>query len=167
MGGAPVVQLVQGTDLVGFRGAPFPAVVLEAAAESVRTECEWHIAPVITSTVKFRAGGNDTVLLPTMRLVEVESVTTTAGVPVTGWESLDNGVLERPGGFPRFILVTFRHGFDKCPPELLAVIAERSVSSAAGRISQESLGSRSVSLEAGYDSVSMAVLQKYKLQGGP
>lgn len=159
--------LVKGTDLIGFKGAPFPATVMDGAAESIRTECEWHIAPVIVTTVKIRAGGADTVLLPTLRLVEVEEVTSSTGEPVTGWEELENGVLERAGGFPRFINVRFRHGYEKCPPELLSVIAERSVSGAAGRISQESLGSRSVSLESGYDSVSMSVLQKYKLQGSP
>lgn len=159
--------LVKGLELVGFRGAPFPAAVLEGAAESVRTECEWHIAPVIETTVKIRAGGADTVLLPTLRLIKVEEVTSTTGEVLTGWEELENGVLERPGGFPRFIIVRFTHGYAKCPAELLSVIAERSVSGAAGRISQESLGSRSVSLESGYDSVSMSVLQKYKLQGGP
>ncbi|WP_343317776.1 hypothetical protein AAFM46_10985 [Arthrobacter sp. TMP15] len=160
-------SLVQGSELVGFKGAPFPPAVLNAAAESIRTECEWHIAPLATSTVKLRAGTSDTVLLPTMHLVEVLEVTSSAGDAVTGWESMQDGTLERPGGFPRFINVRFSHGHAACPAELLTVIAERAVSGAAGRISQESLGSRSVSLESGYDSVSMAVLQKYKLQGAP
>lgn len=159
--------LVKGTELIGFKGAPFPVAVMDGAAESIRTECEWHIAPVITTSLKIRSGGADTVLLPTLRLLEVEEVTSSTGEPVTGWEELENGVLERRGGFPRFINVRFRHGYDKCPAELLSVIAERAVSGSAGRISQESLGSRSVSLESGYDSVSMSVIQKYKLQGGP
>ncbi len=167
MGGALVEDLVKATDLNGFRGAPFPAAVLNAAAESIRTECEWHIAPVVESTVKLRAGSSDTVLLPTMRLVEVLEVTSSAGDVVTGWEAMEDGTLERPGGFPRFLNVRFRHGHAKCPAELVAVVAERAVSGKAGRISAESLGGRSVSLEGGYDSVSMAVLQKYKLQGGP
>lgn len=159
--------LVKSNDLTGFKGAPFPPSVLTAAAQSIRTECEWHIAPLETMTVKIRAGGSDTVLLPTMKLVEVIEVTSSAGDVVTGWEAMPDGVLERPGGFPRFINVHFRHGHESCPPELLAVIAERAVSGAAGRITAESLGGRAVSLESGYDSVSMAVLQKYKLQGGP
>lgn len=167
MGGVLLPPLVTGTELTGFKGAPFPPAVLNAAAESIRTECEWHIAPEVESVVKLRAGTSDTVLLPTMHLVEVLEVTSSAGVLLTGWEELQDGTLWRQGGFPRFINVRFKHGYDSCPPELLTVIAERAVSGSAGRISQESLGSRSVSMEAGYDSVSMAVLQKYKLQGGP
>lgn len=159
--------LVQGSELNGFRGAPFPPAVLNAAAQSIRTECEWHIAPLVECTVKLRAGSSDTVLLPTMHLVEVLEVTSSAGDLVTGWEAMADGTLERPGGFPRFINVRFSHGHESCPAELLAVIAERAVSGAAGRITAESLGGRAVSLESGYDSVSMAVLQKYKLQGGP
>ena len=167
MAGVPLEPLVQGAELVGFRGAPFPPAVLNAAAQSLRTECEWHIAPVVESTVKLRAGTSDTVLLPTMHLVEVLEVTSSAGDVVTGWEAMSDGTVERQGGFPRFINVRFKHGHEICPAELLAVIAERAVSGAAGRITAESLGGRAVSLESGYDSVSMAVLQKYKLQGGP
>ena len=162
-----ITPLVEASDLTGFKGAPFPPAVMNGAAESLRTECEWHIAPVIESTVKIRAAGSDTILLPTLKLTEVVSVTGSDGQVVTGWDELENGVLERPGGFPRFVTVVFKHGHTKCPPELLTVIAERSVSAGSGRISQESLGSRSVSLEAGYDSVSMAVIDKYRLYGRP
>lgn len=167
MGGASLEPLVRSTELTGFRGAPFPPAVLVAAAQSIRTECEWHIAPLVESTVKLRAGTSDTVLLPTMHLVEVLEVTSSAGALLFGWEAMPDGTLERPGGFPRFINVKFRHGYESCPAELISVIAERAISGSAGRITAESLGGRAVSLESGYDSVSMAVLQKYKLQGGP
>ncbi|WP_417220510.1 hypothetical protein [Arthrobacter sp.] len=157
-------QLITAGDLVGFKGAPFPDPVIQSAAESVRTECEWHIAPVITETVKIRTAGAWFVLLPTMRLVEVLGIAA-GGQPVTGWEWYQNGVIERRGGFPHVVEIEFRHGYETCPPELLAVIAERASSGSAGRVRQESLGSRSVSLEAGYDTVGSVVLAKYTLSG--
>lgn len=158
--------LITAGDLVGFKGAPFPDPVTQGAAESIRTECEWHIAPIETETVKIRAAGATVVLLPTLKLVEVLTITS-AGQPVTGWEHYENGVVERVGGFPHVIEVQFRHGYTKCPVDLLSVIAERASTGTAGRVRQESLGSRSVSLEAGYDTVGSVVLAKYTLHGRP
>lgn len=158
--------LVSPADLVEFRGAPFQPSVVSGASGSVRSDCKWHVAPVVESTVKMR-GGDSVLVLPTLRLVEVVSVTGSGGTVVTDFDWLPNGVLDRRGCFPRFVEVVFRHGFDECPPELLSVVAERAVSGAAGRVRQESLGSRSVSLESGYDSVSMSVIDRYRLGPRP
>lgn len=161
-----VEQLVSPTDLSGFRGAPFSPDVVKGASDSVRRDCEWHIAPTLEQTIRVR-GGDSVLRLPTLHLVEVVSVTSSKGVPVNGFDWLPNGVLEREGGFPRFVDVVFRHGYETCPPELLNVVAERAANGSAGRVRQESLGSRSVSLESGYDSVSLSVLDKYRLFGRP
>jgi len=156
--------LVQATDLTGFRGAPYAAKVLSAAAEAVRTECDWHIAPVMTQTVKIRTGGRSVVLLPTLHLVNVISVTGPDGV-IEGWEFYEHGTLERAAGFPNRIEVEFTHGFEKCPEALLPIIAERAQSQALGRIKSEALGGRSLQLEGGYDQNTQAVLSKFKLGG--
>lgn len=160
------VALADVSELAGFKGAPFNTATVDGAADSVRSDCGWHIAPVVTTVKKMRGGGS-VLILPTLNLVEVVSIKTTGGVEITGFDWLENGVVERWHGFPRFVEVEFRHGFEVCPPALLGVIAERASSGSYGRVKQESLGSRSVSLEGGYDTVGGAVVQKYTLPGRP
>ena len=157
--------LIQASDLAGFRGAPFSDVVAEAAAESIRTECDWHIAPSEIETVKLR-GGSSVLLLPSMHVTEVSSVVDSYGNAVTGWEWLPSGVLECPAGFPPFISVTFTHGYPECPKELLPIIAERAMSQASGRVKSESAGGVSISMESTTDPTSSGILAKYRLHGG-
>lgn len=158
--------LVSASALAGFRGAPFPETTVEAAAETVRAECGWHIAPEVEQTTKVRTGGLDTVNLPSLHVVEVVSVLDRAGAEVTGWDFWDHGVLERPGGFPDVITVKFRHGYESCPKDLHGIIAERSGSQASGRIKAESLAGRSVQLDGGYDPNTPAILAGYRLNPG-
>lgn len=160
------VALADASELAGFKGAPFVPATVEGAADSIRSDCGWHIAPVVTTVKKMRGGGV-VLILPTLNLVEVVSIKTSDGTVLSGFDWLDNGVVERRHGFPRFMEVTFRHGYEKCPPALLGVIAERASSGSYGRVKQESLGGRSVSLDSGYDSVGGAVVQKYTLPGRP
>ncbi|WXW93145.1 head-to-tail adaptor [Arthrobacter phage BrayBeast] len=162
----PVEPMVSVSDLTGFNGGPFTAPILDSAADSIRDECEWHIAPEITTVMKFRGDG-PVILLPTLKLVTVISVTDRDGNAVSDVDWFENGVLERPGGFPRYVEVTFVHGYRVCPRSLLAVVAERAAARAKGRVKSEALAGRSVSLEGGYDSATAAVLAKYRLRGGP
>lgn len=158
--------LIQASDLNGFRGAPFSAQVTEAAAQSLRTECKWHIAPSVTQTVKVRAGGS-VLLLPSMYVTAVASVADMLGNVITGWDWSTEGIIERAAGFPSFVAVTFTHGYTTCPKELLPIIAERALSQASGRVKSEALAGRSISLEGGYDPVNGAVLAKYIVNGRP
>lgn len=162
---ATPAPLVEAGDLAAFRGAPFDDAVTKAAAESVRTECGWHIAPDIEQTIIVRTGGTDTVLLPSLHVTEVAAVTDRDGTPVDGWEAWSNGILERPGGFPNAIEITFTHGHETCPPDLLPIIAERAAAQAAGRIKSEALAGRSVQLEGGYDPVTETTINAYRLTG--
>ena len=164
---ATTEPLVQDTELNGFRGAPFPSNVVEAAAESIRTDCEWHIAPSIQETLKVRGGGS-VLLLPTLHLTAVASIVDNHGYLVEGWEFFEDGTIERhTGAFPRFVTVTFTHGYTQCPRELLQAIAERAASGAAGRIKSEALAGRSVALEGWYDPATEGALVKYRLSGRP
>lgn len=162
----PLEQMATVSDLAGFNGGPFTQQVVASAGDSIRDECGWHIAPVVTTTMKFRGEGS-LILLPTMRLLDVTLARDRNGNPVTGLDWLQNGILECEGGFPPFVEVTFRHGYTSCPPSLLAVIAERAQARSGGRIKSEALAGRSVSLEGGYDPVTAGVLSRYKLQEGP
>lgn len=161
-----MVALIQAADLNGFRGSPFADNVAEAAAESVRAECGWHIAPPVTETLKIRTYGS-VILLPSLHVTAVTSVTDSAGTLVTGWELFEGGILEFFTDTPAYVTVTFTHGYPVCPKELLPIIAERAVSQASGRIKSEALAGRSVSLEGGYDPAASAVLARYKLNGRP
>ena len=158
--------LVSAANLAGFRGAPFPETTVESAGETVRADCGWHIAPEVEQTVKVRTGGLDTVNLPSLYVVDVVSVVDRDGAEVTGWDFWENGVLDRPGGFPDIIKVTFRHGYQSCPKDLHGIIAERSGSQASGRVKAESLAGRSVQLDGGYDPNTPAILAAYRLEPG-
>lgn len=161
-----MAPLVSAAALAGFRGAPFPETVVEAAAETVRADCGWHIAPEVEQTIKVRTYGADNVNLPSLKVAEVLSVVDRDGTPVTGWEDWENGMLERPGGFPETIVVTFRHGYPSCPKDLHGIIAERSGSQVTGRVKAESLAGRSVQLDGGYDPNTPAILAAYRLEPG-
>jgi hypothetical protein len=158
----PLEPMASVVDLAGFNGGPFTAPVVTSAGDSIRDECGWHIAPVITTVMKFRGEGS-VVLLPTLRLIDTPTVRDRDGNLVTGVDWFQNGILECPTGFPSYVEVTFMHGYPKCPPALLGIIAERAAARSAGRIKSEALAGRSVSLEGGYDPVSSNVLQRYKL----
>lgn len=156
--------LVAPSDVEGFPGAPFSAGVLAAAAGQVRSECGWHVAPVVSETVTVEAGGS-LALLPSLRVVSVEAVRDEAGNVLTGWRFRPNGILKRAGGFPEVIEVDFTHGFDACPPELVGVIADRAQRVKAGQIRQESLGARSVSYAASSDGSLSDAVSRHALQG--
>lgn len=165
-------DMVTATDLTGFRGAPFPQPVIDAAVDAIRTECEWHIAPTREETFKIRTDGVETLLMPSLQITEVVSVRNLISsyaptIDPDRVEILDYGALHLPGGFPARIEVTIKHGFTKCPDALKAIIAEQALSGSRGRIRQESLAGRSVSLEAGADPMYTAVLSRYRLTGRP
>ena len=162
----PLEPLATPAELAGFKGGPFADGVAAAAGDSIRDECGWHIAPEITTTMRFRGDGT-TILLPTMRLIEAPVIRNADGYLIGGVEWYQNGVLECPTGFPRYVEITFRHGYSGCPRSLLPIVAERAQASSGGRIKSEALAGRSVSLEGGYDPITPEVLSRYKLQEGP
>lgn len=161
----PLEPIATVSDLAAFNGGPFTQAVVTSAGDSVRDECGWHIAPEISTTMKFRGEGT-VLLLPTMRLMDVSLIRDRNGYPITGVDWFQNGVLECPAGFPSYVEVTFRHGYKACPPSLLGIIAERANARSGGRIKSEALAGRSVSLEGGYDPSTADVLNRFRLQGG-
>ena len=159
----PLAPLADPAALAAFRGGPFEAKNVEAAGGSVRAECGWHIAPSIEQTIALRTGGADEVLLPSLYVTEVSAVTDRAGNTLGGWEAWSNGILSRPGGFPDTVQVTFQHGYEKCPAELLPIIAERAAGQASGRIKSEALAGRSVQLEGGYAPEAQSSIAAYRI----
>tara|TARA_R100001244_G_scaffold6385_3_gene7478 strand:+ start:440 stop:922 length:483 start_codon:yes stop_codon:yes gene_type:complete len=144
-----VADLVSNSEMAGFPGAPYAEAVLQAAGESIRDDCGWHIAPAVTETLEIQSTG-PIVLIPSLLVTTVTAVrdAETAEL-VEGW-SLDKraGVLSRNyGWWPKVVEVDLTHGHESCPAGLKPAIAERARAIAAGgHVRQESLGSRSISI---------------------
>lgn len=162
-----VAPLVSAAELTGFPGAPFVTAVVDAAAGQVRSECGWHIAPVVTETVTLDTGGSTVVLLPSLLVSSVTAVRDEDGVVLTGWKSRPNGVLRYTGGWPEVIQVDITHGYATCPPELIAVVAERAQRIKGGRVKAESLAGRSVSLDTASNQDGSGVIARYTIPGRP
>ena len=164
---AGIPPLVDPSDLDEFHGAPFSAETVRAAADQVRRICGWHIAPEITQTVTLDHDGSRVLHLRSLRVTGVESVRDVSGPEprdITGWRWSEAGMIE--GRFPRgfrVVEVTFTHGFDEAPADLLPVLASRT----QRRAMQESLGSRSVSYSAEGDRAFESTLDSYRLGPRP
>lgn len=166
---ALVGPLVFLSDLAEFQQRPpFSEMQAQAAGESVRADCGWHIAPSVTETVTLDCDGGRVLFLPTLHLTavaEVRDLTGSTPSVLTGWRMSRAGMLSRAAGWPvgfGAVEVDFTHGYDQCPAELLPVIADRT----RRRVAQESLGSRSVSYVPESDSLAAAVA-RYRLPARP
>ena len=183
-------RLVSASDVNALRpGAiPFSQPLIDSIAESIRSECGWHIAGSRTETIKIDSNGSAVLRLPTLLMTGFTSAQCTETGeeltvhPETGWS--EGGLLvlsERPftpGGtwtsptrnrraFPigfRAVTVTFTHGYETCPADLIRLIA----STAQRRIISETLVGRAVTFDAAPDTFTDAgILAKYKLASRP
>lgn len=154
------------------------ADAFRSALASARALCGWHIAPQVTSHLTLDGDGSRLLLLPTLRLVSVESVKND-GATVTGFEQSTSGMLRLSGGcWSRKlggIEVTFTHGFDELPADIAGVVlsaASRPV--AEVQPVQQGVGPFTVSYgswQAGGPTVfsydQQAVLARYKIGQRP
>lgn len=166
--------LVIAADLNDFPGAPFAESVAESAGETVRAEAGWHIAPEVTETLTIDSDGGRYLLLPTLRLVdvtEIRDVTNDTPRVLDNWRKSGKGILYRAGGWPAGLAaleVDLTHGYTECPPALLpAVAAYAQAIKRGGRVTQESLGSRSVSFAAGEGASAVSVVARYTVRPAP
>lgn len=123
-----VPPLVGAADVADLPGAPFTQRELDIAADLIRGDCGWHIAPVLATSIDLDTDGASSLLLPTLALREVLSVRDRARVTaLDGWQYSTAGILERPAGWPRgrrAVTVEFRHGLDEVPLELVSLVAK-------------------------------------------
>lgn len=161
-------DLVLPDELTGFPGAPFTATVVAAAADAIRHECGWHIAPEVTSTVRVDVS-NGVAVLPTLRLVEVVSVTSESGQALDVRWGDPNGVVRLQGCYTGSASVVFEHGYESCPPALIGAVAASAQLVRRGQVRQESLGSRSVSYGTAAEvaAASDPVVARFKLGPRP
>ena len=124
---------------------------LEAANAEVRRYCGWHIAPVVTEQLVLDGSGGNILLLPTQKLVSLNSVfIEDEEIPLDRFHySPDRGTLDYSGWFwPRFpvgsIRLNMTHGYDLDDvPDVVAVIsavATRARTTPAGVVSQTVAG---------------------------
>ncbi|MFC5930928.1 hypothetical protein [Cryobacterium melibiosiphilum] len=116
---------------------------LDAANQTVRSYCGWHISPVIVQEFEMDGDGSKTLMLPTMKLGQVIACTSD-GVDVLSLIRKSNkGMLELSRG--RWscelggIVLTVSHGYEIVPADVAGIIAglaSRAGSSPAGIVSQ-------------------------------
>lgn len=96
----------------------------KAAQEAVRGYCGWHIAPSVTQKVTLDGPGGRLLLLPSLHVTEVVTVVNDGAV-VTDPEWSASGMI-RGCWSSRFrgIEVTFTHGFNPVPQDLLEVVTQ-------------------------------------------
>ena len=118
-----------------------------AAVASVRAYCGWHIAPEVTETLTVDGSGTSVQMLPTLRLVDLISITN-AGSVVADPEWSTSGMV-RGCWTSRFrgVVAEMRHGFEEWPSDLVAVIAEMVASGGQARVSQVTSRSHQVSFD--------------------
>lgn len=152
----------------------------EAAENALRDYCGWHIAPVIQQTLVLDGNGQHKKLLPSRRIVSVESVKV-EGEEVTDYRFSQDGWLNLARRTPpveRCLEVTFTHGFEETPPVLIHVMnamVARARMSPAGNIVNQRAGTQSVTFATSGGAVlslpllesEKELLSPYKLNWGP
>lgn len=136
--------------------------------DAVRAYCGWHIAPVVAETVTVDGSGTWEQLLPTLRLVALNSITND-GVVVADPEWSTSGVVR--GGWTRRyrgVVADMTHGYEQWPAELLSLAAD--AVAAAGRGGVSSVTSRqhqvrfdAATLLAALEDGQRSTLDRYRL----
>lgn len=157
---------------------------MNAAAESVRAYCGWHVTPVRTETLVVDDDGTGTVLLPSGRVTDVLSVARDgAALDLAEVQWNEDGVLRFPArcgrGRLRGLAVEVTHGYTEAEAAaVLGVIrgvATRAAMSPGGNIVSQSAGTQRVSYASSGGAVASLplmqtekdVLATFRLGWGP
>lgn len=127
-------------------------MLIDMATDEVQGHCGWHIAPTQTDTVTVDGSGGVIQALPTLRLVDLVSLTEDGtAVDLAGVQWSEAGYLWR--GTPwtralRGLVAEIEHGYPEAPPAVAKLICElvaRSMNPSG--VSRESSGGESVTYE--------------------
>lgn len=133
-----------------------------AAISSIRGYCGWHIAPEVEETVTVDGPGRGDLVLPTLRLVDLVTLTSD-GTVTTDPEWSSSGIVS--GGWSskrRGVVVTMLHGFEEWPAELTAAAKDMVAEAGRGGASSVTSGAHSVSYEGQAERHADA-LERYRL----
>jgi len=128
-------------DLLNDAPVDYDERAVSAACAQVRSVCGWHIAPVETTYVPVDVPPSGTVVLPSLRVVSVNSVICD-GRPVTfAFDAdLQELYLGRRGQRHRAV-VSLTHGYDSCPEDLReAVVTLAKAGYAEPRVKSDTTG---------------------------
>ena len=138
-----------------------------AVVDEVRAYCGWHIAPEVTETVTVDGNGSGVAVLPTLHLVDLDSITDD-GTAVSDPEWSTFGVVERVWTRKRRgVVATITHGYEGWPSDLVAVMVDMSNAAGLGDVSQVTSGAHQVSYRPTASSDRRAVLDRYRLVNIP
>lgn len=165
--------------------------LLDAASSAIRRYCGWHISPVVTEDVTVDGSGGDIQSLPTLRLLDIISLSEIWNDQLTYIYSLSeiewsrNGYLRKPSGVwtrrLSGILANIKHGFEAGDTgdlaQMTVTMAARAISSPFG-VTTQTVGQVSVRYGSGSSSSGSAggvtlypdqaaQLDAYKLFGRP
>ncbi len=139
-----------------------------ATVAEVRAFCGWHIAPEVTETLTLDGRGGYLFFLPTLRLVDVVSITND-GTLLEDPEWSSTGMVRNPYLWTRkfrAVVAEITHGYEEWPAELLAVMTEMAstgTSEYAG-VKAVTSGPHQVTFETtSVSSASREVLGRYQL----
>lgn len=168
-----VPQMLEAADLALFQASD-QDFFLDAAGETVRNFCQWHIAPSIDVTEIVPVQPDGTIMLPSLYVTEVASVKLD-GVeldPMTyTWQQAgyihafrrnffewplwplesDQPFHEYPSATARHAEVTYSHGYPQLPTTVKAVgleLASRAMELPAGVATQLGAGPNTITLGA-------------------
>lgn len=168
----PLATTAQYEQLVGPPPAGLDLTeLLAAASDLIRTECGWHIAPVIAEEVKVDGPGGGTLMLPTLRLVDVTSIDN-AGTTVDPLDAewSESGFLRKAGCWTsklRGVTVSISHGYDTAPAGLIALactVAARAAVSPSGVV-REQVGSVALTYsQVGFNVAGGTALLKHEIE---
>lgn len=159
-----------------------PAFWLNAANQAIRTECGWHVAPIITEEFVLDGPGGTTLLVPSKRVREIVSAKSN-GVDVTSEVKFSRraGVLTLASGWScevGSIELTIMHGYEleevSDVAGLIVTLTKRAAASLPAV--QQSVGSASIRPLVGRDGSVLGVplmesekdvLAPHRLNWGP
>lgn len=140
-----------------------PAFWLAAANQAIRTECGWHVAPIITEDLVLDGTGGRALLVPSLRIRQIVSAKSN-GDDVTDQVKFSRraGVLTLDAGWScdvGSIELTIEHGFaaDEVPDvaALIVTLTKRAASSSA--FVQQAIGPASAKIATGRDGAALGV----------
>lgn len=160
--------------------AVFDAAV--AAEQVIRAYCGWHVAPVLSEELVLDGNGGRRLLLPSRRVVDIESVTVEGEtLDASEYQWSESGWITRSRGVwphrERAVAVKLQHGFDQVDDVagVARSIQSRAEMSPAGNVISQRAGTQAVSFASSGGAVASlplmeqekALLAPYKLNWGP
>lgn len=147
-----------------------------AALSALRQACGWHVAPVTASTARVRVEGG-VIVLPSLRVTRVVEVKIRGQViDPSRYELMPEPVIHLRGrspswGPPVVAEVTFEHGYDDMPDELMSLLGAAASRGSAGslvtQVGQVKFGGSGILPGAAEAMAASPALARYRLGPRP